>query len=75
MELHCRILIDELMGREVAKNLGIGRTGTLGIFISAKRAGLIPVIAPLLDRIVGRGYRLNDAIRAEALILAGEAAH
>ncbi len=72
LELHCRILIDERAGRDVARALGIGRTGTLGVLISAKRAGLIPLVAPLIDRIVHRGYRLNDIIRADALRLAGE---
>jgi predicted nucleic acid-binding protein len=72
LELRCRILIDEKAGREVARRLGVGRTGTLGVLISAKLAGLVPAISPLIDRIVGRGYRLNDTIRAEALLLAGE---
>ncbi len=72
LELHCRILIDERAGREVARVLGISRTGTLGVLISAKKAGLVPMVTPLIDRIVQRGYRLNDTIRADALRLAGE---
>jgi len=72
LQLHCRILIDERAGREVARRLGIARTGTLGVLISAKKAGLIPLVTPLIDRIVQRGYRLNESIRAEALRLAGE---
>ena len=72
LQLHCRILIDERAGREVARSLGIARTGTLGVLISAKKSGLIPSVAPLIDRIVQRGYRLNEAIRIEALRLAGE---
>ena len=43
------------------------------ILISAKRAGFVPAIAPLIDRVVQRGYRLSDAIRMDALRLAGEA--
>jgi hypothetical protein len=72
LELHCRILIDERAGREVARMLGIGRTGTLGVLISAKKAGLIARVAPIIDRIVQRGYRITDTIRVEALKLAEE---
>jgi predicted nucleic acid-binding protein len=72
LELHCRILIDERAGREVARMLGIGRTGTLGVLISAKKAGLLARVSPIIDRIVQRGYRITDTIRAEALKLAEE---
>ncbi len=73
IELRCRLLIDERMGRDVARAIGIGHTGTLGVLISAKHAGVILSIKPVIDRIVQRGYRLSDRIRADALRLAGEA--
>ena len=68
----CRLLIDERDGRKAAHQLGLAHTETLGVLIAGKRAGLIPVVAPRLDRIVARGFRMGDLIRAEALRLAGE---
>ena len=73
LEHECRLLVDDRDGRRAADSLGIAYTGTLGVLISAKRAGLIEAIGPVLDRLVARGYRLSDQVRRGALELAGEA--
>ena len=57
LEHQCRLLVDDRDGRRAAEALGIVYTGTLGILISAQRAGLLPLVAPVFDRIVGHGYR------------------
>lgn len=65
-------VLDDLIARRVAVALGIRRTGVLGILLQAKKAGLVPAITPLLDRVQGLGFRLSKTTRAEVLELAGE---
>jgi predicted nucleic acid-binding protein len=47
-------------------------TGTLGVLIDAKRAGIIPTVRPLLDQLQSLGFRLAPPARAAVLKLAGE---
>ena len=49
-------------------------TGTLGILLDAKRAGLIDAVAPLLDALQQLRFRLSSSTRADVLKLAGEIA-
>lgn len=46
------VLIDERLGREVAKRVGLIFTGTIGCLSRAKQLGLIYDIRSLLDRIM-----------------------
>jgi predicted nucleic acid-binding protein len=50
------ILVDELAGREVARQCGFNVLGTLGILLRAKQQHLCPAVAPLLGRL---RYELN----------------
>lgn len=43
------VLIDELAGREVARQGGFTVVGTLGILLEAKQRGVCPAVRPLLD--------------------------
>ena len=47
-------------------------TGTLGVLIDAKRAGLIETVAPLLDRLQELRFRLSASARNAILREAGE---
>lgn len=69
------VLIDELEGRKVAQQMGIAVIGTVGILLKAKQQGLCPAIAPFLDRLQSElGFFLSAAVRAQALVMAGERA-
>ncbi|MCG6116934.1 MAG: DUF3368 domain-containing protein [Aquimonas sp.] len=68
----CRVLVDDRLARRVAQQLGLPVVGTLGALIAAKRCGLLEHIQPSLERLHASGYFLSDAVRAEALRLAGE---
>ena len=46
-------------------------TGTLGVLLRAKQAGLVPAVAPLLDRLAALRFRLGRPTREEVLRLAG----
>jgi len=48
-------------------------TGTVGVLARPTRAGLVPSLAPLLDRLDALGFRLSAQARATALGLVGEA--
>jgi predicted nucleic acid-binding protein len=47
-------------------------TGAVGIPARAKRKGLIPQLAPLLNQLERLGFRLSIEARAAALELVGE---
>jgi len=67
-----RIILDDRKAREVAQRLGIPVTGTVGLLLKAKQEGLIAAIRPLLDALDAHKFRIGNALRAEALRLAGE---
>ena len=67
-----RVIIDERLARRHTRRLGLTLTGTLGVLLRAKRAGLISVIAPLVEQLLQGGIHLGDSVIAEALRLAGE---
>ena len=66
------VIIDEKLGRRHAQRLGLPLTGSLGVLIRAKQAGVIAELAPLLDELVDRGIYLGQPLVEEAPRLAGE---
>jgi uncharacterized protein len=67
-----RIILHDQKAREVAQRLGVPVTGTVGLLIKAKQEGVIATVRPLLDALDANHFRISDALRAEALKLAGE---
>jgi predicted nucleic acid-binding protein len=67
-----RIILDDRKAREVAQRLGLPVTGTVGLLLKAKQEGMVSAIRPLLDELAANQFRIADALRAEALRLAGE---
>lgn len=67
------LLVDEGAGRAAAQAHGLAITGLVGILLRAKASGLIPAVAPILDRIVDEaGFWLGSAFRRQTLLLAHE---
>lgn len=67
------LLIDEKTGRDVAKRMGIRRTGLVGVLLEAKGRGLIVSVAAELNRLVEQtSFRIHPTVRTEALRLANE---
>ena len=67
------LLIDERLGRQLATQLGLDVTGLLGILAEAKRRGIIPACAPLLDDMIGRaGFWVGERLRSDYLKALGE---
>ena len=44
------VVLDDALARQVAETLKLKLTGTLGLLLDAKRANLIPQVAPVLDQ-------------------------
>jgi hypothetical protein len=66
------VVLDDALARRAAAMLGLRVTGTLGLLLDAKRAGLIPAIAPILDQLHALRFRLASHTRSAVLALAGE---
>jgi uncharacterized protein len=67
------VLIDEAVGRDVARRAGLASIGVLGLLLEARRRGLIESLSPLLDQLQN-DYRffISSRVRAEVLRSAGE---
>ena len=66
------VIVDERAARNLAVNLGLAVAGTAGILARSKRAGYIPAVRPLLDRLLSLGFRISPAIIKRALADADE---
>src|SRR5215471_3446854 len=66
------LLLDDGHARRFGRLLGLRMTGTVGVLARATREGLVPRLAPLLDRLASLGFRLSAQARAMALTLVGE---
>lgn len=66
------IILDDRQARAVARKLDLQILGTVAVLVRAKKQGLIQTIRPLLDALAGHEFRLSEALRQEALRLAGE---
>jgi predicted nucleic acid-binding protein len=66
------LILDDGKGRKFAENLGIKYTGTLGVLLAAKAAGVIPVLLPILEKIKSTNFRITPDMERKVLLLAGE---
>jgi hypothetical protein len=66
------VIVDDFLARRTAEALHIPLTGTLGVLLAAKRAGLIGEIAPLLDNLQNLRFWVSPVTRTAVLKLAGE---
>lgn len=64
----CLLIIDDLKGRKFANQLGLIITGTFGVIVDAKLAGIIPSVKPIIEKIKRTNFRISDKI--ETIILA-----
>lgn len=66
------VVIDERRGRRFAERMGIPLTGTLGILLLAKEAGLIESVSAWLAKLQEAGLFLAPSLIQRALDIAGE---
>jgi predicted nucleic acid-binding protein len=65
-------VLDDLEARRCGRSLGVPLTGTLGIILRAKQAGLVEAARPLVDELVRKGAYLSPELIAAALATVGE---
>ncbi len=66
------VILDDLLARRVAESLNLRLTGTLGLLLDAKQAGLISQVRPLLDQLQTLRFRLSPVTYQAVLKLADE---
>jgi uncharacterized protein len=65
-------VLDDALARETAEALDLRLTGTLGLLLDAKKAGLVPALRPLLDELQSLRFRLAPRTYSAVLALSGE---
>jgi predicted nucleic acid-binding protein len=67
------LLMDERVGREVARHLGLRFIGLIGVLVEAKHNGVLSAVKPHLDALRNvAGFRIRDALYARILENEGE---
>ena len=66
------LLLDDRAGRIAAQKLGQPLTGLAGLWLLAKRQGLVTDVGPLLGTLRSLGYWVSDEVVAVVKNLAGE---
>ncbi len=67
------LLMDEHLGREIARHFGVCYTGLIGVLLEAKHTHLISAVKPLLDALRDvAGFRISDALYQRILQDQGE---
>lgn len=66
------LLIDDAAGRRAAGALGVAVRGTLGVLVTAKAAGVLAAVAPVIGALVREGFRASGAVVDQALHACGE---
>ncbi len=66
------VLLDERLARRHAERLGLNVTGTLGVLLRAKRAGLISQVGPVARQLQAAGIWIQQDVVQRLLELAGE---
>lgn len=74
IELEAELLfMDESLGRETARHLGVRFIGIIGVLVEAKHTNHINAIKPYLDALrEAAGFRVRQALYVRVLQDAGE---
>lgn len=68
----CTIILDDIKARTYAAKIGLKVTGTLGVLIKAKHAGIIKSIKPIISAIRATDFYISDELEAQVLKLTNE---
>lgn len=66
------VVIDERLGRARAQQLDLPVTGIVGVLLAAKRAAMVPLVRPFLERLAQHDFRIASEVVREVLAEAGE---
>ena len=71
-ELTLPIIVDEIRARAEAVRMGLEVVGAIGVIVSAKSAGIIAEVRPVLEALRASGFWMSPALFETALVAAGE---
>lgn len=66
------LILDDRLGRRIARLSGVACTGTLGVLLKAKQVGLLSRVAPVLEQLRQTTMHLTPELIAMVLKDAGE---
>jgi len=66
------VVIDDRLGRRIAKICGLAVTGTIGVLLKAKQERHLPAIAPVIQALQGAGLWLSEELVSLILRKTGE---
>ncbi|MBI1287825.1 MAG: DUF3368 domain-containing protein [Flavobacteriales bacterium] len=66
------LILDDLKARKLAKQLGLHFTGTLGVIHKAKQMGKIPLVKPIIEKLLKTDFRISEQVVKEILKRNGE---
>jgi predicted nucleic acid-binding protein len=67
------LILDDRLGRRIARLSGVTYTGTLGVLLKAKQVGLLPSVAPVIEQLQETTMHLTPELIEMVLKDAGEA--
>jgi len=67
------LILDDQKARKLATSLNLTFTGTLGIINKAKQVGAIPLIKPIIEKLLATNFRISEKVVADLLIRNNEA--
>lgn len=66
------LILDDLLGRRVARSAGLRVSGTLGVLLKAKRIGILPSMTEAIADLRAAGMWIGDELAANVIAEAGE---
>ena len=68
-----RLIIDERLGRQAARDFGVKITGVLGILLLAKGQKIIMEVKPIMDNLMEQAnFRISSQLYGDVLMAADE---
>jgi len=71
-EIGAILILDDLKARRVARFLNMKFTGTLGVLGKAKSNGIIPLLKPVVEKLLQTNFRISPIVVEELLAKHGE---
>jgi len=65
-------IIDDGAAKKCAKSFSIKVKGTLALLIIAKKAGLVPEVKPVMDKMIEAGFRISATLYKNILEIVNE---
>ncbi len=71
-KINSLLILDDYKARRIAAKLNLQFTGTLGVLLKAKEAGVMPALRPIFERIQQTNFRFSKEVFLDILVQANE---